>query len=253
MTRVHYESGRNLPSSERRTLEAFRMLGDRWTVFHSTAWQSIRSGREADGEADFILLHPLRGLLVLEVKGGRLEITEGDWWSVDRDDQRHRIKDPFRQAVDSKYSLLRYLRERGVDTNQVPICHGVVFPDVLVEERIGWSAPNDIVIDSAGLRNPSVTVARVFEHWSQTTMISAVVESELIQLLRPTLTLRLPLRERLESERRRLVRMTNRQLAAFRQLRRNRRALVLGGAGTGKPSLPWLVQQNSRIRGTLLY
>ena len=237
MARVYSDSGQDLPHSERRTLEALRTLDDRWTVFHSTAWQSIRNGRQADGEADVILLHPRRGLLVLEVKGGRLKITEGDWWSIDRHNRRHRIKDPFRQAVDSKYSLLRYLRERGVNTRQVPICHGVVFPDVLIEDRIGWSAPRDIVIDVAGLRIPAASVAKVFEHWNQTAALTPAVESELVRLVRPTVTLRLPLRESLESAREHLVRMTDVQLKAFRQLRRNRRALVLGGAGTGKTVL----------------
>lgn len=237
MARVFSWTSKQFPTSESRTLEQFKMLGKRWTVFHSTPWQSIRRDRQGDGEADFILMHPAHGLLVLEVKGGRLEIIEGQWWSVDRHNRRYTVKDPFSQAMESKYSLLRYLAECGVDTRRTPVCHGVVFPDIRKEDRIGWSAPSDIVIDVADLRDPVASVARIFKHWDHAASIPRSVEENIIQLLRPTRTLRLPLGERLESTREHLVRMTGRQKMAFRLFRRNRRALVVGGAGTGKTVL----------------
>jgi hypothetical protein len=76
------------PSSELRVRDALRGLDDRWRIFHQVVWQSRRNGREADGEADFVLLHPSGGLLVLEVKGGRVGIEDGDWYSIDRFDER---------------------------------------------------------------------------------------------------------------------------------------------------------------------
>ncbi|MCB8953399.1 MAG: NERD domain-containing protein [Ardenticatenales bacterium] len=46
-------------------------LPNDYMVFHSVAWQSrseIYGTR--DGEADFVIIHPRLGILVLDVKGG---------------------------------------------------------------------------------------------------------------------------------------------------------------------------------------
>src|SRR5690349_5723701 len=96
-------------ASERKTHNALLNLSDDWRVFHSVVWQGIRWGKQADGEADFVLIHRTVGLIVLEVKGGRIEIVDGHWFSIDRDGARHGIRNPFLQASDSKHSLDRYL------------------------------------------------------------------------------------------------------------------------------------------------
>src|SRR4030042_462272 len=46
------------------------------------AWHSLRlkGRRRIDGEGDFVIAIPNRGLLVLEVKGGRIEVREGRWY-----------------------------------------------------------------------------------------------------------------------------------------------------------------------------
>ena len=46
-------------------------LGGEYRVFYDVAWQS-RTDHGLDGQADFVLAHPEQGLMVLEVKGGRL-------------------------------------------------------------------------------------------------------------------------------------------------------------------------------------
>src|SRR3712207_2803593 len=88
-----------VPPSEVRTYEALSALDDTWRLFHSVVWQGLRHGRQADGEADFVLMNPRYGIIVLEVKGGRVEVEGGTWYSVDRDNAKHRIKNPFTQAA----------------------------------------------------------------------------------------------------------------------------------------------------------
>lgn len=51
-------------------------LGDDWHVFHGYEWQDDRGN---DRETDFVLLHPSMGLIVLEVKGGRIRLEEGEY------------------------------------------------------------------------------------------------------------------------------------------------------------------------------
>ena len=100
-------------------------------AFHHVTWQSARGGREADGEADFVLLHPGIGVVVLEVKGGRLAVEAGQWISVDRNGDEHRIKNPYEQATESKHTLRRKFEALRPALASVPsTMHGVVFPDV---------------------------------------------------------------------------------------------------------------------------
>ena len=64
--------------AERILYDAFRdNLPESYHVFHSVAWQA-RSGRyyERDGEADFIVIHPKRGILVIEAKASCASVSE---------------------------------------------------------------------------------------------------------------------------------------------------------------------------------
>jgi hypothetical protein len=83
-------------------------LPDPYTVLHHVPWVRTRADdRARDGEADFVIVHPARGALVLEVKGGemRYDAAEGQWRSPSRDGKEHRDKDPFAQARQACYDL----------------------------------------------------------------------------------------------------------------------------------------------------
>src|SRR5215469_3997220 len=111
---VHYigMSINAVPDSEAKVAQALSSLNENWTVMHNVTWQSIRAGREGDGEADFVLLHPKYGMIVLEVKGGGIETANGLWTTQNRYGETSPIKNPFDQAKDSKYALSEYLKDR---------------------------------------------------------------------------------------------------------------------------------------------
>lgn len=44
--------------AEIKVLQALRRLPESWVVLHSVAWQSLRDGREGDGEADVVAINP---------------------------------------------------------------------------------------------------------------------------------------------------------------------------------------------------
>lgn len=94
------------PPSEIKVINALKPLSG-LVVLHSVVWQSRRNHKQSDGEADFIVVDPNQGILVLEVKGGDIEIDSGVWYSTDKHTIRHKIKDPFQQAKDSKHALLK--------------------------------------------------------------------------------------------------------------------------------------------------
>ena len=89
-------------SAELRLLSALdAQLPNEFTILHSVAWIS-KPGASGprDGESDILIAHPRRGLLVVEVKGGRvsLDYRNQKWVSVDRHGNRARDQKSVRSG-----------------------------------------------------------------------------------------------------------------------------------------------------------
>lgn len=89
-----------------------KQLPNDCVVYHSYPWLRLERGlynpkrqHLQESEADFLILWPDKGLLVLEVKGGTIRYVAEtrQWFSRDFYDKEHLIKDPFEQA--SKISI----------------------------------------------------------------------------------------------------------------------------------------------------
>lgn len=226
------------PRSERVVWDSLSDLDEEWLVFHSVPWQAVRHGKQGDGEADFVLAHPNRGVLVVEVKGGEIELNDGRWTSVSRDGSRHKIRDPFEQAVDSKYSLRSFLEERVPRLEGPPrIGHAVAFPDVEVDIDLAPNAPREIIADWADLRRGAGWVNGVARHWDRPTRFDDQQFSALRKSIAPTRSVRRLPRQRVAEAVDQLVELTEQQVRGMSFLRRQRRTLVAGGAGTGKTML----------------
>jgi len=151
----------------------FEMLADEldggYTVFHRVRWlDRPESGAPYDGECDFLIAHPERGLLVLEVKGGRVGVdaTNGQWVSVDRDGERHSIRDPFHQANESKHVLKRkLLSTRYWAGRNVPIGHAVVLPDSSKRGASIADGSLDVTLDAEDLTRLDEAIERLFGYW----------------------------------------------------------------------------------------
>lgn len=226
------------PRSERRVFHALGGLDDDWIVFHSVAWQGIRHGRQGDGEADFVLAHASFGITVVEVKGGSIDVVDGQWYSTSRDGSRHEIRDPFRQAVDSKFALRRYLDRRvPVLAAGLRMGHVVAFPALDVDGDLSSEAPRAIIWDRSDLRNIDRAVRRTAAHWSGTTRFDATQFKALRHALAPSHHVRTLMSHHVEDAVDGLVELTERQSMILQFMRHQRRALVTGGAGTGKTVL----------------
>lgn len=230
--------GEDEPSedSERRVATALRVLPDEWVVLHHVSWQSRRSGRQGDGEADFVVLHPKRGLLVLEVKGGGIEIHDGRWSTIDRRGDRHEIKNPYEQATDSKHALLGWLKEHGL-AGRVRIGHAVAFPHMSSLPNVGPAGPAPISFTKPDLEAIAAAIDRCFNHWGLEAKLSDRDASRLVGLLAPTVSVTPNLAGRTAEAEQDLLLFTAEQVEAFAGLRASRGGLILGGAGTGKTIL----------------
>ncbi len=228
------------PMSERTVYDALSRLDDGWTILHSVQWQSLRNGRQGDGEADFLLIHKSRGILVLEVKGGDINLSNGVWTSTNSNTgQVVRIKNPFDQATASKHALRSYLDSNGVPTQQISFAHAVAFPrrTIGTDVDLGPAATPAIVWDRRLLDDPATAVEGTAKHWGMRASLANEDLKKIVQLLAPTTTIRRRLVDRLGTVSQQLIRLTEEQIQDFALLKSFRRALVLGGAGTGKTIL----------------
>lgn len=213
-------------------------LDDSWRIFYSVRWQSVRNGRVGDGESDFVLVHPTEGILVLEVKGGRVAVLDGAWTSEDRYGKVHAIKNPFNQASDAKYLLIRKFEEIGVNPATRPgICHAVAFPHGDVGGSIGVQAPAEIIWSRRDLSNVDEALKKTLTYWRAKGRLSPSDLRKITNLLAPTTSVSTTLRGSIDAAERELIRLTRQQIEAMALLRQVRRALITGGPGTGKTIL----------------
>lgn len=219
-------------------------LDDEWEVFHSASWMAVGDGQRAkEGEIDFVLCHPDKGMVCLEVKGGGVECRFGEWWSI-RDGRRERIKDPFSQALDHRYALERKIDEvPGWSGRELLIAHAVALPDVTVHQlALAPDAPREILLDRNDIRDhveDSIERVLVFQRGACESRRPPGSDgaATLRELLAPTFELRVPMAEQILEEEESLIRLTVEQSLALARLGRNRRLVVYGCAGSGKTML----------------
>jgi hypothetical protein len=235
-----------LRAAERRVYEGLAgSLDDSYRVLYSVAWLSKPSrGTARDGEVDFVVLHPDYGVLLVEVKGGRIarDSRTGKWVSMDRYGAVHGIKDPFEQVRSSKYALLDKMGEHPRWHNaRIEIGHAVVLPDCATPtEPLSPDAPHDIVVFASDMDRLGEKIERIFKYWRSKypeSRLGAEGAKSLAHLLAPSFELRMPLGAALAEDDRQIVELTERQFKVLDWLSRARRVSVSGGAGTGKTLL----------------
>jgi len=227
--------------AERELYAAFQsQLPDDFVVFHSVCWQvrDTRSGVR-DGEADFVVVHPDFGILLVEAKGGRIRYDgrTGQWFS-----NENPIKDPFEQGREGKYSLLEKLKEHPYWRDRwVTMGNAAAFPDVAVKGDLRLDAPRELILDAADVADLATWVNQAFRYLrgqipGDYPLGTRGIE-ELVALLSPSWDLQPLLSAEIAEERRELARLTEEQFIMLDFLGRHRRAAISGCAGSGKTTL----------------
>lgn len=239
-------------STEVEVFECLReKLDDDWEVFYSRPWWGISAkGGELDGEADFILAHPDKGFLFIEVKGGRVNYdpTTSQWTSKDRNGITHNIKDPVSQALVCKHKYIGRLKNiPGWPNKYIRFRHGVVLPDS------SESGPDMLTIGGyeRSLFCLSCEFEAGFSSWIEERVAAHAPESSTnetppgtiaVDLLRSLVAsptkLHVPLKRVLSAEHAQLENLvTGQQLFLITLLENIPVAVIEGGAGTGKTLL----------------
>lgn len=217
-----------------------------WTVFYDVAWLGLvhPDGAPRDGQIDFIVAHPGKGVLLIEVKGGwiRFDGSRRQWISTDRHGMDHDI-DPFAQVRSNKYGLLNKLKTLpSLRDKWIQLAHAVCFPtSVRPQQAVTADALPEIIIGSNDLERLSNRVENIlaFSHGAANTSFEhgELIVRELTKLLATSVQLSNPLALQALEEHREIIRLTESQMRVLSVLKRVRRAAVGGAAGSGKTFL----------------
>ena len=240
-----------LPSrGEARVYRSLRKkLPDDYVVLFRVGWILRQEGERAqDGETDFLICHPDKGCLCVEVKGGGVgfDAATGEWFSIDRQRRRHKIKSPINQALKAKYSVRSKLNEhprwRALSPDKVLLGHAVFFPDIGSAAALSRAdLPATLVGTATDLGDPRGWIDSVFAYWGSNLRNVVALGRRGSEVIRqafarsfevaPLVATRLA-----DQEARRLA-LTQDQIRVLDFVRSHRRVAVRGGAGTGKTVL----------------
>lgn len=230
-------------SAERRVFDILeKEMPAEWEVFHSVGLMVRDPGEGArDDEADFVLCHPDKGIVCLEVKGGGIDCRYGEWYRTSRNGPAERIPDPFSKAVDHRYSLRRKL-EQGLGqrrSRELFLVHALAFPDIVAQRLVlGPDAPAEIIVDRNDLRSPSEAVERILAYHRGAREKRRPPGEEdataLRDLLCPRISIPVTWAAEFVDEEEEMVLLTSEQSRLLRRVRRNPRMFVAGCAGSGK-------------------
>ncbi|HMJ34971.1 MAG TPA: NERD domain-containing protein [Baekduia sp.] len=211
---------------------------DDWLVVHSVGLASHRDKPWA--EIDFVVIGPF-GVLCLEVKGGTITVVEGAWAT----NGKPLKESPFRQAGTAAAALHHALADRVPALRRAIVGHGIMFPQVRFKAA-GSEIDEHLIYDDRDLAIPvDRYLSRVADHWAKFhgrtgdrgRPLSRSERSAVLSYVAPSFQLVPTLRARLNSVEAELIELTDNQAKILRGMWEQHRALIRGGAGTGKTLL----------------
>lgn len=237
------------PPGERALFEALathRETGG-WIVLHSLA--IAEHTRHVQGEADFVVIVPGHGILVIEVKSHRsvARTSEGHWRLGA---QAPTSRSPFQQASEAMHSVREYLVKKHVDLYSIPLLHVVWFTHVRARSMFpdspewhDWG-----LLDQEDMQTPARAILRALAAgtahlrrrlagFGGSTGPDAAAAARIASVLRPRFELAtMPgdLRRHREMQ---LVAFIDEQYDALDAMSGNRAVLFTGPAGSGKTLL----------------
>ena len=235
------------PTSEVQVYKQLKKeLPDSIYIIHSPKWVSRNMNGRVDGEADFIIIDPNKGILILEVKGGRIEFNaiSGQWYSVNKYDERKKVKDPFSQASLNKFALLEKWNELTSPRKvRVPISHAVCFPDVdTISGKLPTNAATDIILNKSKLYSDYIydEVKKVFDFHEKSNSNSDFTKNifeQVLSLFKSDCNFKTSIKADIKFGNILIEKVTTEQYEILDQMDLNSNMCIIGGAGTGKTVL----------------
>ena len=231
--------------------KAFRRLPDDWTIIHSLQFQLTSGNTTIDHEIDFLLIHPERGFLVCETKGGILNLDDGIWYQTNagglQRGSRHELnKSPFEQVKANRYGLCNLISTKvrnAPDLNAKRSSgHFVALPSMNLNNGYGPEGERKIILDKDDLKPDRLErkLKNISTHYRTEKIkdticlnIISTLAPERIFLTQPITALGTVLNAISDA----IQELTEQQIEIMKMLRANKRLTVKGHAGSGKTIL----------------
>lgn len=215
-------------------------LSDDYVVFHGVWWQDIKYIVQ-DREADFIIIHPDRGIIILEAKAGQITYDPVNmaWYQ-----NQHKMKiSPFEQARKIMYRFSDFLIKHDEFKNK-DFCIGqcVAFPDMdVVVNNLPSEAPQERLLLRPQLGNISGWISSVFDHYYKAEKDFIKLGEQrtdlIINLISPSTEFKKYIANDISETHQEILQLTQQQYDILNNLREHTECIVLGCAGSGKTQL----------------
>lgn len=199
-------------------------------------------------EVDFLYVCN-RGMLCIEVKGGKVYRKERIWHSINKRGQDFIIHNPFDQAIGCQNALKSYVKEEfGYSSRQANclIGYAVVFPECIFTGS-GNDLVTDVVFDGkSDLQSFPNYLNSVFDYWEEQELkkhgkksagLSDAELKSLVELFRGDFGFIPSMHLELQHAEAKMIKLTDEQYDTLDIADDNPRVIIQGGAGTGKSLL----------------
>ena len=228
---------------EKLVYKALQKLNSEYNIIHSYRWLGDEAQRRSEGEADFLIIHPAKGILSMEVKAGGVAFRNGNWIQINRNTGSEKVMDPFGQAAESQYRVRLLLRNNYHGTMPL-IGRAVWFTSVCVDKNVKLppEAVRDIILDQDSLQEPEKALDAAFGYWQRNLRfvpapLTGGQYKELLHVLLPSFQIAETISSSARENQTSYVQLTRQQFAVLDFLREQKIAAIHGPAGTGKSLL----------------
>lgn len=221
---------------------------DDWIVLHSL--NIAEHVRNPEGEADFVVIAPELGILVIEVKSHEHFTFENGVWKLGS--QAPTTRGPFKQASDAMYSIRKDLLKKNINLRSIATLSAAWFTATrartmlkTTNEWFDWQ-----VLDSEDLKNDPIGAIRraftggianldaTFNGFSYGGVGPDQATAKRIAMsLRPSFEFGVVAGDVRSARERQLVRFVEEQFLALDAMSDNQSVLFTGPAGSGKTFL----------------
>lgn len=233
---------------EERVYRALRALPDEIIVIHSFRWlhpgnaHKLARHLNAQGEGDFVIFDPSRGVMVVEVKGGDVWCERGEWRQRNRHTGYVAAIFPEQQASDTLYRLRSGVLDSVPEAENLLFCHAIWFPDGAVDRSaLPLNYQTSMTFDADDIPNAADAITRAFAYWRSVLPcrggVNVQIAEKILATLAPTLSIVRSVRQTIDEREEQLVQLTREQARVIDFLDEQLHAAVFGAAGTGKTLL----------------
>ncbi|ATC81733.1 nuclease-related domain-containing DEAD/DEAH box helicase [Pseudoalteromonas agarivorans] len=219
-------------------------LSDEYTVIHSIPWLSsalveIYDDPSGIGEVDFLVIHPEKGMLAIEVKGGNFSRNGNGFYYSQGESRSH--FDPFEQLNRGVFAIQKILKDANIYSRLGKAYYfpntdfGLNLPPEYVDMHMGKRIR--LVIDKEDLTYEAERVESLMDFYKALLGIGALGingVNKVIQCLLPQGHGRACWIARIKDDNRTWLKLTEEQSSYANQAVESKRTLVTGWPGSGK-------------------